>query len=45
MSNYFREERCIKYIENYASKGLRSIAIAFKDISPGECGVNHDEPV
>lgn len=32
-------------INKYATKALRTIVIAYKDIEAGENGVKHDEPV
>ena len=32
-------------IEKYAEQALRTIAIAYKDLEPGQNGVKHDEPV
>ena len=31
-------------IDKYASKALRTIAVAYKDLSPNENGAEHDEP-
>jgi len=31
-------------INKYASKALRTIAVAYKDLSPNENGAEHDEP-
>jgi magnesium-transporting ATPase (P-type) len=31
-------------INKFASKALRTIAVAYKDLSPNENGVEHDEP-
>lgn len=31
-------------IDTYAKKALRTIALAYRDISPGECGEKHDVP-
>lgn len=31
-------------ITRYASMALRPIALAYRDLSPGECGENHDLP-
>jgi magnesium-transporting ATPase (P-type) len=31
-------------IFKYASKALRTIAVAYKDLSPNENGPEHDEP-
>ena len=31
-------------IFKYASKALRTIAVAYKDLSPNENGFEHDEP-
>jgi len=31
-------------INEYAKQALRTIALAYKDIVPGECGPNHDLP-
>lgn len=31
-------------INDYAKQALRTIALGYKDITPDECGTNHDEP-
>ena len=31
-------------INVYAEQALRTIALAYKDLMPNECGANHDEP-
>jgi magnesium-transporting ATPase (P-type) len=31
-------------IHNYAKMALRTICLAYKDVMPGEHGVNHSEP-
>ncbi len=31
-------------INNYARQALRTICLAYKDLLPNECGVQHDSP-
>lgn len=31
-------------IDTYAKNALRTIAVAYRDLQPGECGEKHDEP-
>ena len=32
-------------IDDYAKQALRTIAVAYRDVQPGECGEKHDQPV
>ena len=36
------ESRILDKITDYASKALRCICVAYKDLKEGECGIKHD---
>ena len=42
--NDAKNEELDGVIDRYAENALRTIAVAYKDISEGECGEKHDEP-